>query len=153
MDTLCLKTPLGALTLFATKDAITALCWGEGANAPKQTQNQLLKRAAELLDSYFKTGEDNFSSLTFDPHGTDFQKRVWAEMAKIEHGKTKSYGDIAKLVNSGPRAVGGACGANPIPILIPCHRIITATGKIGHYSGGNGAETKRILLRLEGTIQ
>lgn len=152
METLCLKTPVGAITLFALDEAITALCWGEGSGAQKTSKSLVLTQAADLLKDYFTTGTETFSQLSFDPHGTAFQNRVWSEMSKIPAGKTKSYGDVAQILNSGPRAVGGACGANPIPILIPCHRIINANGSIGHYSGGVGRDTKEILLRLEGTI-
>ena len=152
MDALCLKSPVGDLTLFADGENITALCWGQGGDAPRKTTNPTLNKAAELLEAYFKTGHGDFSSLSFDPHGTPFQKRVWREMSKIKSGSSKSYGEIAKALKSAPRAVGGACAANPIPILIPCHRIINGDGKIGHYSGGEGQTTKAFLLCLEGAI-
>lgn len=82
--------------------------------------------------------------------GTDFQRRVWAELRKIETGATRSYGDIAAAVGNprAVRAVGGACGANPIPLLIPCHRVLAADGRIGGFSGG--LDRKRELLRREG---
>lgn len=146
---LCIKSPIGELTIFAEKENITALSWGRGAKAPRQSKNAALMLAGDLLVEYFKTGQDHFNRLSFDPHGTPFQKRVWQQMCKIKSGKTKSYGDIAKILDSGPRAVGGACGANPIPILIPCHRIINANGSVGHYSGGDGHCTKKVLLGLE----
>jgi O-6-methylguanine DNA methyltransferase len=81
---------------------------------------------------------------------TEFQKSVWREMLRISPGKTKSYGEIAVLVGrpKAVRAVGGACGANPVPVLVPCHRILAANGKIGGYSGG--LDWKRRLLLLEG---
>lgn len=150
METLCLQSPVGDLTLFADNGAIEALCWGQGANAPRTTSSQILNDAAALLKAYFSTGQGDFSTLALNPHGTAFQKRVWAEMRKIKPGHCKNYGEVAKHLKSAPRAVGGACGANPIPILIPCHRIINSDGKIGHYSGGDGQKTKAFLLRLEG---
>jgi O-6-methylguanine DNA methyltransferase len=85
-----------------------------------------------------------------DLFGTVFQKRVWNALQKISPGKTKSYGEIARAIGKpkAVRAVGGACGANPVPILIPCHRILAANGKIGGFSGG--LAWKRTLLAREG---
>ena len=82
--------------------------------------------------------------------GTDFQKSVWNAMRKIRTGKTQSYGEIAAAIGkpSATRAVGGACGANPIPLLIPCHRVLAAHGKIGGFSGG--LSWKKLLLQREG---
>ena len=154
LDTLSIKTPVGELTLFAQRgakgDAIVALDWGQGADAPHKTKSAALNQAAEALTDYFKTGRLDTGGLKLQPSGTTFQQRVWRETQKIKPGKTKSYGQIAATLKSGPRAVGGACAANPIPILIPCHRVLGAGGKLGHYSGGDGSETKQFLLRLEG---
>jgi O-6-methylguanine DNA methyltransferase len=85
-----------------------------------------------------------------DLAGTDFQKSVWRALRKISSGKTKSYGEIARAIGKpkAVRAVGGACGANPVPVLIPCHRVLAADGKIGGFSGG--LDWKRRLLAREG---
>jgi AraC family transcriptional regulator, regulatory protein of adaptative response / methylated-DNA-[protein]-cysteine methyltransferase len=85
-----------------------------------------------------------------DAEGTDFQKKVWAALRKIAFGKTKSYGEIAETIGKpkAVRAVGGACGANPIPVLVPCHRVLAAHGKIGGFGGG--LDWKRKLLAREG---
>jgi O-6-methylguanine DNA methyltransferase len=85
-----------------------------------------------------------------DPAGTDFQKAVWNALRKISPGKTSSYGEIARTIGKpkAVRAVGGACGANPVPVLIPCHRVLAADGKIGGFSGG--LAWKRALLAREG---
>ena len=82
--------------------------------------------------------------------GTEFQRAVWQAMQKITAGQTRSYGEIARLIGKpkAVRAVGGACGANPIPLLIPCHRVLAANGNIGGFSGG--LEWKRLLLEREG---
>ena len=90
---------------------------------------------------------------TFPPldlAGTDFQKSVWNALQKISPGKTKSYGEIARAIGrpKAMRAVGGACGANPVPVLVPCHRVLAADGKIGGFSGG--LAWKRVLLAREG---
>lgn len=150
LDVLSLSTPVGTLTLFAEDGAIVALDWGQGMDAPKKSSSAALTLAAQKLTDYFKTGKLDTTGLKLAPSGTAFQKHVWQEMQKIKAGHHKTYGDIAAKLNSGPRAVGGACAANPIPILIPCHRVIGANGRLGNYSGGDGAETKQFLLRLEG---
>ena len=82
--------------------------------------------------------------------GTEFQKSVWRQLQKIASGKTKSYGEIAEAIGKpkAVRAVGGACGANPIPVLVPCHRVLAANKKIGGFSGA--LEWKRNLLNREG---
>ena len=147
---LSLQSPVGALTLFAEDDTLVALDWGEGMDAPKQSSSAVLTLAAQKLREYFKTGRLDLNDLKLAPSGTAFQKRVWREMQKIKAGHAKTYGEIATALNSGPRAVGGACAANPIAIFIPCHRVIGANGRLGNYSGGDGPETKQFLLRLEG---
>lgn len=108
-------------------------------------------RAADELTSYFQAKTKSFSAET-ELVGTDFQKAVWAEIAKIEYGKTVSYSEIAAAIGKprAARAVGGAVGANPVPIIVPCHRVMGSTGKITGYSGGAGIPTKEFLLKLEG---
>lgn len=150
METLSLKTPVGDVTLFADDDAIVALDWGQGADAPRKSKSAVLNAAARALADYFKTGQLDTTGVKLAPHGTAFQRRVWREMQKIKPGRTKSYGQIAKTLKSGPRAVGGACAANPIPLLIPCHRVMGANGRLTGYSGGEGVDTKAFLLKLEG---
>jgi methylated-DNA-[protein]-cysteine S-methyltransferase len=85
------------------------------------------------------------------PVGSDFEQRVWAERQDIPHGETRSYGDLAAATRSAPRAVGRACGRNPIPIVIPCHRVL-GKGWMGGYSGAGGLATKQTLLALEGAL-
>ncbi len=82
--------------------------------------------------------------------GTAFQQKVWQALGDIAHGSTKSYGELAKDLGTAPRALGGACGRNPIPIIIPCHRVLAGDRKLGGYSGLDGIETKLFLLKLEG---
>jgi O-6-methylguanine DNA methyltransferase len=83
---------------------------------------------------------------------TDFQQKVWAALTRIPTGKTRSYGEIARAIGKpkAGRAVGGACGANPIPVIVPCHRVLAANGKIGGFSGG--LDWKRTLLAREGVV-
>jgi len=145
MPQLSLLTNLGDLTISEDDGAIVALDWGRGRD---QEETPLLRRARDQLQDYL-----DGKRLTFDlplaPHGSDFQKRVWAALCAIPPGETRSYADIARAIGSAPRAVGGANGANPIPIIIPCHRVVAADGSLGGYSGGDGPATKRFLLDLE----
>lgn len=150
MESLALKSPLGVLTLFEQDGAIVALDWGQGADAPTKSKSKTLNAAAKALTAYFKTGRLDVGAIELAPHGTEFQKRVWRAMSKIKDGQTKTYQQLAQTLKSSPRAVGTACGANPIPLLIPCHRVVRADGGLGGYSGGEGVETKAFLLRLEG---
>jgi len=141
-----IKSPLGPLTLFSENDAIVALEFGEvtgGKSSP------LLKEARFQLAAYFKGKLKGFD-LPLKAAGTDFQKAVWNLMVEIPYGSTRSYGELSDELKSAPRAIGGACGKNPIPIIVPCHRILAANHKIGGFSGGEGTDTKVSLLRLEG---
>lgn len=115
-----------------------------------QTTSPLLERARQWLDGFFD-GDTADPDIPLRPGGSVFQKRVWHAMAAIPSGRTRSYGDIARDLNSAAQAVGNACGTNPIPILIPCHRVVGARG-LGGFSGGDGLTTKVALLRLEGTL-
>lgn len=150
MPSLSLHSPLGELTLHEGvgddgQPAIVALDWGWGSH---QEPTPLLLEAKRQLESYFDGTLARFT-LPLAPDGTPFQRRVWAAMQTIPQGETRRYRDLAAMVDSGPRAIGGACGRNPIPVIIPCHRVLAANG-LGGYSGLDGLDTKRALLRLEG---
>jgi methylated-DNA-[protein]-cysteine S-methyltransferase len=147
MAHLSLHSPLGALTVFEDAGAIVVLEWGR---APAAETSPLLNEAKRQLDSYFG-GRLRVFDLPLQPRGTPFQEDLWRLLAKIPYGTVLTYGALATRLKSAPRAVGGACGKNPIPILIPCHRVLAAGGFLGGYSGGTGIETKRALLRHEGS--
>jgi methylated-DNA-[protein]-cysteine S-methyltransferase len=108
----------------------------------------LLGEAARQLDAYFAGRLTRFD-LALAPTGSPFEQLVWTAMRAIPYGETRCYGELAAAVGSAPRAVGRACGRNPIPIVIPCHRVLARTG-LGGYSGAGGLTTKRRLLMLEG---
>ena len=112
------------------------------------TETSLLSLASDQLASYFEGDLTKFT-LPLAPSGTPFQCRVWASMKCIPYGETQSYGGVAEKIDSSPRAVGSACGRNPIPILIPCHRVVGKGGALVGYSGREGVETKRYLLAHE----
>jgi methylated-DNA-[protein]-cysteine S-methyltransferase len=135
---------VGDLTVSEADGGIVALDWGWGRD---QTATPLLRRACDLLHAYFDGAPVAFD-LPLAPAGSPYRRRVWAALCRIPAGATRSYRDIARDAGGSPRSVGGANAANPIPILIPCHRVV-ATGGLGGYSGGDGLVTKRYLLALE----
>jgi methylated-DNA-[protein]-cysteine S-methyltransferase len=141
---LSLHTQIGDLTVSEEGGFIVSLDWGWGRD---QTESPLLARALERLHAYFD-GEPVVFDLPLSPAGTSYQQRVWAALRRIPFGEVRTYADIAREAGGGPRSVGGANASNPIPIFIPCHRVI-ATGGLGGYSGGDGLDTKRSLLALE----
>jgi methylated-DNA-[protein]-cysteine S-methyltransferase len=145
-----IASPLGALRLTADDDRIVSLDWA-GDATPDGDADPLLDRAADQLGAYFAGTLRQFD-LPLAPHGTDHEQAVWREMQTIGYGATRSYGEIARTIGSSARAVGTACGRNPIPIIIPCHRVLAAGGGIGGYSGAGGTTTKRRLLALEGAM-
>lgn len=145
---LTLDTPTGPVTLTEEDGAIVGVTWGKAA-AGGEDAGALLEEAAGQLRDYF-AGERQTFQLPLQPRGTEFHRAVWREMLAIPYGATRSYGDLAKATGAVARAVGTACGANPIPIFIPCHRVLAADRQLGGFSGGRGPETKAFLLTLEG---
>ena len=148
MSQLSVHSPIGDLTISEEDGKIVSLDWGW---SPLQEENELLLKAKFLLDQYFDDEKPTFD-LPLEPHGTIFQKEVWKIMCEIPYGEILTYGEISNRLTSHARAVGIACGANPIPIIIPCHRVIGKNGKLTGFSGGEGIETKRYLLELEDTF-
>lgn len=144
MSSLSIPSPVGQLTLEDDGNAIVAIRWGNGGG----NGSPLLAQAARQLSAYF-AGELHEFDLPLTPAGSAFERRVWTAMRAIPYGETRSYGDLAHAVDSAPRAVGRACGSNPIPIVIPCHRVLARNGP-GGYSGDGGLLTKQSLLALEG---
>ena len=141
-----INSPFGPLTLFEETGAIIVLEWGR---PPGVNSSQLLETATRQLTEYFDGQRQTFD-LPLRPEGTPFQRHVWTAMQTIPFGETQTYGALSKTAGGGPRAVGTACGANPVPIIIPCHRIVGTGGRLTGYSGGQGIETKHQLLQLEG---
>jgi len=145
MAQLSFHSPIDDLTLSEENGRIVSLDWGW---SPLSRETPFLRAAKELIDDYFDGLNPDFT-LPLEPIGTNFQKKIWRAMCEIPYGETMAYGEIADKVGSHPRAVGAACGRNPIPLLIPCHRVVGKKGKLIGYSGGNGIDTKRYLLDLE----
>jgi len=147
MPSLSIPSPVGQLTIDESDGAIVAIRWSD---VPAGNGSPLLAEAARQLSAYFDGGLHRFD-LPLAPAGSPFEARVWVAMQAIPYGETRCYGDLAQAVGSAPRAVGRACGRNPIPIVIPCHRVL-ARGGLGGYSGEGGLATKQHLLALEGAL-
>lgn len=145
MNTLSLDTPIGTLVLHASDRGLTRIELSKGGGTSRPTR--LLERAAEQLLEYFAGVRAGFD-LPLDPQGSPFDLAVWRELRRIPHGGTISYAELARRVGrpSAARAVGGANGRNPLPIVVPCHRVIASDG-LGGYAGG--LAMKRVLLDLE----
>lgn len=144
MPQLSLHSPLGDISVSEDAGAIVSIDWGWGSD---QQETALLRQARTQLLAYFDRELTEFE-LPLAPFGTGFQCRVWEALRHIPYGETRSYGELAAELGSAPRAIGQANAANPIPIIIPCHRVVASSG-IGGYSGGEGLATKRALLALE----
>lgn len=139
-----MHSPLGDLTLFAEQGQLVALEWGWGS---LREAEPALTRAKAALEAYFD-GEPLAPDIPLNPAGSAYRRKVWAALRAIPAGETRSYQQIAALAGGSARSVGGANAANPIPIFIPCHRVLASNG-IGGYSSGEGLKTKRALLALE----
>uniref|UniRef100_A0A1S7LNA8 methylated-DNA--[protein]-cysteine S-methyltransferase n=1 Tax=Magnetococcus massalia (strain MO-1) TaxID=451514 RepID=A0A1S7LNA8_MAGMO len=140
------------LWLEIRQGTLVSLSWSlpETMQDP-QEDTELVQRICCWLDDYFSR-KVHLVDFPLRPEGTVFQQSVWRAMSAIPLGQTATYGDIAKQLNSSARAVGTACGQNPIPIIIPCHRV-TGAHDMGGYSGHGGLTTKRLLLGLEGAMK
>ncbi len=153
MYTTTYNSPIGPLTLAADSQGLRHIVFPQGSRcfeAPDdwQPDNRHFTTVIAQLGEYFAGSRTSFS-VKLSPHGTDFQRSVWLALLQIEYAKTTSYGDVARILGKpkASRAVGAANGANPIPIIIPCHRVIGAGGKLTGFGGG--LPTKQWLLAHE----
>lgn len=158
MLTLTVSSPLGPLLLAAADGALTHVLlptgtlapFEEGASVSPSSENRaVLAQAHAQLSEYFEGRRTHFT-VRLSPRGTAFQRSVWSALCEIPHGQTCSYVDIARRLGrpTASRAVGAANGQNPIAIIVPCHRVIGASGALTGYAGG--LERKRWLLQHEG---
>jgi methylated-DNA-[protein]-cysteine S-methyltransferase len=151
-----MDSPVGRLTLVANqKRTLTAIRWDKEdtnrekpENIAEDEHDPVLLKAEQQLREYFE-GQRQIFSLDLDFDGTEFQKKVWNALLTIPFGETRSYGDIARQIGNpkSVRAVGAANGKNPLPIIVPCHRVIGSSGKLVGFGGG--MENKALLLNLE----
>jgi methylated-DNA-[protein]-cysteine S-methyltransferase len=145
------ETPVGELTLVAEDEALVAVHWPEEVVLEEtRLPCAVLDAAAAQLAAYFE-GQRRRFDVTLRPAGTAFQRRVWQALTEIDHGTTRTYADLARAIGrpTAARAVGAANGRNPLPIFIPCHRVVGGGGTLTGFSGG--LAVKRQLLALEAT--
>lgn len=146
-----INTKIGAIYLIVSDDYLYGIFWNDQKiteKDPSLKSQKILDKAEKQVSEYL-SGKRKTFDLPLKLEGTDFQKKVWAELAKIPYGETRSYKEIAialKNINA-CRAVGTANGKNPISLIIPCHRVINEGGKLGGYAGG--LDIKEFLLSLE----
>lgn len=150
-STLKVDTPVGGLVVEATDDIIIAVRWIDGGADDAVGDSGLLAEARRQLKAYFAGRLKQFD-LPLAPAGSSFERDVWRQMCDIPYGGIMTYGEMAQAVGGVARAVGGACGANPIPVIIPCHRVLGAGNRMVGYSGRGWVETKRWLLVHEGAM-
>ena len=145
---LILSSPIGLLTLIEEDEALTEVRFGENAQDALLCETPLLARARAELDAYFQ-GQCRTFTLPLAPKGTPFQKRCWDALCQIPYGETRTYAQQAAMIGNPKacRAVGMSNHRNPLPILIPCHRVVGQNGALTGYAGG--LKTKEILLNIE----
>jgi methylated-DNA-[protein]-cysteine S-methyltransferase len=142
--------PFGALGVRVRGDAVTAISFLPPAARAVPPVSRTAAEAVRQLAAYLRDPWAPFT-LKLAPSGTAFQRRVWAAIVRIPVGQTRTYGDLAHELGSVPRAVGRACGANPLPVVVPCHRVVAVSGLGGfaHQTDGDLIRTKRWLLAHE----
>ena len=147
-----LDTPVGTVSALFEDNRLCAIHIGDDVWRNRQVQSSGLSQQLHAeLQAYFTDRRFQFS-LPLELHGTDFQQRIWRALSRIPAGSTTTYGQLARQLHSSPRAVGNACRANPVPIIIPCHRVVAKQG-LGGYDGqteGGRLAIKRWLLQHEG---
>jgi methylated-DNA-[protein]-cysteine S-methyltransferase len=146
------ETIIGNITIYANEKAITRLSFGKCCDvAINNLETEIIKKAFAQLNEYLNGSRTKFD-LKLEYDGSDFQMSIWDQLKKIPYGKTKTYKEIARNLNSPKscRAVGMACGRNPISIFIPCHRVIGSNGNLTGYGGG--LHIKKHLLEMEKTV-
>lgn len=152
-ETRC-ATPFAVLGMVTDGSVLTSVRYLPRSTAPVAPLDRVAERACREIERYLADPEYLFT-VPYRLDGTPFQQRVWREIEKLCPIKTITYGEMARRLRSGPRAVGGACGANPVPLLVPCHRVLAAGGALGGFMGGRDPfplSVKRWLLRHEGII-
>lgn len=148
-----IHTMIGKLTLVADEESVKEIRFGwEIKEGEKEENHPLLQWTRRELEEYFQGKRKEFS-VPLKPDGTEFQKKVWKALTEIPYGETRTYGEVAAAVGNdkASRAVGMANHCNPIPVIIPCHRVIGKNGKLTGYAGG--LEKKTALLDLERSFE
>lgn len=151
MNSIYFESAFCKMKLMAQDNAICALDFFSAGDNSQAEQDELLDQAIKQIAQYTESASFTFN-LPLAPRGTEFQLKVWSILQSIPAGQVKTYGEIAKMLCSAPRAVGNACRSNPIPLIIPCHRVVSVSG-LGGFAGktqGLNVDLKRQLLAHEG---
>jgi methylated-DNA-[protein]-cysteine S-methyltransferase len=156
MSAIQYQTPIGNVTVTIENGVVTALRWGKFDPIPCRVRvnkgdDPLSRQVGEALQHFFSQSEKD-ASVPLQMSGTPFQQKVWRALQQIPPGEVRTYGELAKQLHSSARAVGGACRRNPVPLLVPCHRVVAAHG-VGGFAGrtqGKEVALKRWLLEHEG---
>jgi methylated-DNA-[protein]-cysteine S-methyltransferase len=148
----CLRAPFAVLAIRTRSGAVTGIEYLSRRERERSPADAIAERACRQLERYLADPHFRFT-LPLAPSGTAFQRGVWDALAKIPVGESRTYGELARSLHTAPRAVGGACGANPIALVIPCHRVVGSQGSLGGFMGvtaGDPIAIKRWLLTHEG---
>ena len=145
MNILSFNTLIGWITLSEENDSIISIKFGRKKNLGK---NKVLKKLKNQIIEYTLGTRKNFT-VKINIEGSPLQKKIWKQLNNINYGTTKTYGDIAKLLNTSPRYVGNVCGQNNHLLVVPCHRVIRSDGSLGGFSGLGGINLKKKLLQIE----
>lgn len=152
MERTVLESPIGGVGLEIMDDAVCRVTFAASGVASAAEPSTVLAATLRQLQEYFGGGRTDFELPLAVRQGSDFERAVWKEIAQVPYGETTTYGAIAKAVGQpeGAQAVGTACNRNPLPIIVPCHRVIGANGKLVGFGGG--LPRKRWLLSLEARV-
>ena len=145
MNKLSFKTSIGWISLTEKNNLITSVKFGKEKNKGK---NAILYKLKKQIIEFTKGKRKKFS-IKLNIEGTILQKKIWKQLINIKYGSTKTYGEIAKILNTSPRYVGNVCGQNNHLLIIPCHRVVRSDGSLGGFSGLGGVKLKKKLLELE----
>ena len=148
MKRMTIKTQIGWIIAYEENNKISCIKFSK-RKAKGHSSTILLKNLKKNFQKYF-SGRINYIKKKYKFNGNKIQKKVWNEIKRIEFGKTKSYGEIAKKYNLSPRHIGKICGQNKLPLIIPCHRVIKSDKTLGGFSGSGGTNLKKRLLNFEG---
>lgn len=145
-----LNSPIGPLAIQITEGTLTQIKFLSQEKPKPLPEDTFTKKLIKEIEHYFKNPDHSFN-LSFELKGTDFQKKVWREIKKIPCGNTATYKDLATILKTSPRAIGNACRANPVPLIIPCHRVV-GKNNLGGFAGdtnGKLVAIKKWLLEHE----
>ena len=145
MNILSFNSSIGWITISEEKNLVTSVKFGKNKNKGKSIV--LLRLKKQILE--FIKGKRKKFSIKLQIRGSSLQKKIWKQLSSIRYGKTKTYGEIARVLRTSPRYVGNVCGQNNHLLIIPCHRVVRSDGTLGGFSGLGGIKLKQKLLKLE----